>query len=691
MEIIIQKINQLRALLRHHAHQYHVLDAPDIVDAQYDQMLAELRQLEARYPELVTTDSPTQQPGAAPLDIFEHIQHEVPMLSLDNVFDEASYRAFSRRLQNRLDSTAELTCCCELKLDGVAISLLYENGQLVHAATRGDGMTGENITANVLTIATIPRYLTGNAIPERIEIRGEVFMPHQGFEQLNEENRRNGGRVFANPRNAAAGSLRQLDPAITAQRPLSFSCYGVGGLRGALPSSHIQRLMQFKAWGLPVQERVRLCRSNDDVLAFYQLIGQVRETLGFDIDGIVIKIDDIVLQEKLGVVSHSPRWAVAFKFPAQEQVTRVNAIEFQTGRTGAITPVARLEPVQVAGVMVSNASLHNFDEIARLGIRVGDSVIIRRAGDVIPQVMAVMPALRPEDSHPIVLPVQCQVCGSAIERPRGEVIARCTGGLICAAQRREALKHFVSRRAMNVDGLGDKIITQLIEKLNVKTPADLFHLTEEQLVGLERMGPQSAKNLIHALQKSKKTSLARFLYALGIPQVGEATAAGLAAHFCSLENLRAADIEALKQVQDIGDTVAVHLFNFLHEEHNQQVIDALISPEINLHWPVPEPAVLPSGNPLAGKTVVLTGTLSLLSRDEARDCLIAAGAKVTSAVSKKTDLVIAGSTAGSKLLKAQASGIRVINEEQLLTLLEPVSRGHHNDLSDQKLTENPGS
>ncbi len=669
MEIILQKMHQLRALLRHHAHRYHTLDAPEITDAHYDQMMLELRQLEASYPDLIAADSPTERVGAAPLNAFEPVWHDVPMLSLDNVFDETGYQMFSQRIQDRLKSASPLTCCCELKLDGLAVSLLYEQGELVRAATRGDGFTGENITANVRTIDTIPRRLAGNSFPARIEVRGEVFMSHQGFERLNAEARRRGSRIFANPRNAAAGSVRQLDPRITAQRPLSFSCYGVGGLQGDLPNSHIQRLMQFQAWGLPVQNHIRLCRSNDEVLAFYHRVGQDRAALGFDIDGIVIKIDDIPLQEKLGFLAHSPRWATAFKFPAQEQITQVNAIEFQTGRTGAITPVARLKPVQIAGVMVSNASLYNFDEIARLGIKAGDSVIVRRAGDVIPQIVAVVPGSGQQDAEAVILPTCCPVCGSAIERLPEEAIARCTGGLICRAQRREALKHFVSRKAMDINGLGDKLITQLIEKNMVATPADLFRLTEEQLVGLDRMGPKAARNLVQALEKAKKTTLARFLYALGIPHIGETTAARLAAHFRSLENLCAADIEALQQVQDVGIVVAKHLLHFLHEAHNHQIIETLISPEINLHWPMPAITTSSTDSPFSGKTVVLTGSLSTLARDQVKDLLVAAGAKVNGTVSKKTDMVIAGDAAGNKLIKAQALGIRVINEQQLLRLL----------------------
>ncbi|HDL7750500.1 TPA: NAD-dependent DNA ligase LigA [Yersinia enterocolitica] len=668
MESIIQQINQLRTSLRHHEHLYHVLDAPEIPDAEYDRLMQQLRELEAQHPELITNDSPTQRVGAAPLDAFEQVKHEVPMLSLDNVFDEESYLAFDKRVHDRLKRADPLTFCCELKLDGLAVSLLYEDGELVRAATRGDGTTGENITANVRTIRAIPLRLQGDNIPRRVEVRGEVFMPLAGFEQLNDEARRKGGKVFANPRNAAAGSLRQLDPRITAKRPLTFFCYGVGLLEGGeLPRSHIQRLMQFKDWGLPVSERVKLCTGSEQVIAFYRQVEQDRGGLGFDIDGVVIKVDSLDLQEQLGFVARAPRWATAFKFPAQEQITQVREVEFQVGRTGAITPVARLEPVQVAGVIVSNATLHNADEIERLGLRIGDTVIVRRAGDVIPQVVGVVMDQRPQDAKEITFPEHCPVCGSDIERVEGEAVARCTGGLFCAAQRKEALKHFVSRRALDVDGMGDKIIEQLVEKQYVENPADLFTLTAGKLTGLDRMGPKSAQNLIVALEKAKQTTFARFLYALGIREVGEATAANLAAHFRNLENLRAADIEALKSVPDVGEVVAKHVVNFLGEEHNQKVIEAL---EKVITWPEPQQIIAEEiDSPFAGKTVVLTGSLTILSRDEAKDRLAALGAKVSSSVSKKTDLVIAGEAAGSKLVKAQELGITVIDEAEMIRLL----------------------
>ncbi|HHS9684468.1 TPA: NAD-dependent DNA ligase LigA [Raoultella ornithinolytica] len=669
MEPIEQKLTELRTTLRHHEYLYHVMDTPEIPDAEYDRLMRELRELEAQHPDLITPDSPTQRVGAAPLASFSQVRHEVPMLSLDNVFDEESFLAFNKRVQDRLKSSDDLIYCCELKLDGLAVSILYENGVLVQAATRGDGTTGEDITANVRTIRAIPLRLRGDNIPQRLEVRGEVFLPQAGFEKINEEARRTGGKVFANPRNAAAGSLRQLDPRITAKRPLTFFCYGVGALTGGeLPESHSGRLQQFKAWGLPVSDRVTLCHTPEEVLTYYRKVEEDRPNLGFDIDGVVIKVDSLALQEQLGYVARAPRWAVAFKFPAQEQMTFVRDVEFQVGRTGAITPVARLEPVHVAGVLVSNATLHNADEIERLGLRIGDKVVIRRAGDVIPQVVNVVLSDRPEETREIVFPTHCPVCNSDVERVEGEAVTRCTGGLICGAQRKEALKHFVSRRALDVEGMGDKIIDQLVEKEYVHTPADLFRLTAGKLTGLDRMGPKSAQNVVNALEKSKATTFARFLYALGIREVGEATAAGLAAYFATIEALEQATIEELQKVPDVGIVVATHVFHFFAEENNRDVIAQLRAEGVN--WPAPVVVNAEEiDSPFAGKTVVLTGSLSQLSRDDAKARLMALGAKVAGSVSKKTDLVIAGEAAGSKLAKAQELGIAVIDEAEMLRLL----------------------
>ena len=671
MATIEEQINHLRTQLNHHEYQYHVMDDPQIPDVEYDRLMQQLIQLENENPSLVTRDSPTQRVGAQPLKSFNSVDHVLPMLSLDSVFTEEDFIAFYQRVKERLDTAREVSFCCELKLDGVAVNLLYVNGWLEKAATRGNGITGEDITTNVRTLKSVPlRLFTANP-PEKIEIRGEIIMRQKEFEHLNETARKNGTKSFANPRNAAAGSLRQLDSSITHDRKLFLFCYGVGSVEGgSLPNSHFERLQLLKEWRLPVNQYVKVEKSCDGVIEYYREIEKIRPELGFDIDGVVIKIDDISLQNSLGFVARAPRWATAFKFPAQEQITLVKDVEFQVGRTGAITPVARLEPVLVAGVMVSNATLHNADEIERLGLRIGDTVIVRRAGDVIPQVVGVVMDERPENAREVVFPTHCPVCNSDVERVVGEAVARCTGGLICGAQRKEALKHFVSRRALDVDGMGDKIIDQLVEKEYVKNPADLFRLTAGKLTGLDRMGPKSAQNVVNALEKAKETTLARFLYALGIREVGEATAANLAAHYGSVEALKAADIDSLKTVPDVGDVVAKHVVNFLSEEHNQQVIDELLSPEINIHWPEVQ-VIVPEeiDSPFSGKTVVLTGSLSVLSRDEAKDRLTALGAKVSGSVSKKTDLVISGEAAGSKLTKAQELGIAVIDEAEMIRLL----------------------
>ncbi len=668
MESIEQQLTELRTTLRHHEYLYHVMDAPEIPDAEYDRLMRELRELETKHPELITPDSPTQRVGAAPLAAFSQIRHEVPMLSLDNVFDEESFLAFNKRVQDRLKNNEKVTWCCELKLDGLAVSILYENGVLVSAATRGDGTTGEDITSNVRTIRAIPLKLHGENIPARLEVRGEVFLPQAGFEKINEDARRTGGKVLL------THVMRQLVHCVSLIRVLQrsdrslFSAMALVFWKVASCRILILAVYCNLKVGLPVSDRVTLCESAEEVLAFYHKVEEDRPTLGFDIDGVVIKVNSLEQQEQLGFVARAPRWAVAFKFPAQEQMTFVRDVEFQVGRTGAITPVARLEPVHVAGVLVSNATLHNADEIERLGLRIGDKVVIRRAGDVIPQVVNVVLSERPEDTREVVFPTHCPVCGSDVERVEGEAVARCTGGLICGAQRKESLKHFVSRRAMDVDGMGDKIIDQLVEKEYVHTPADLFKLTAGKLTGLERMGPKSAQNVVNALEKAKETTFARFLYALGIREVGEATAAGLAAYFGTLEALEAASIEELQKVPDVGIVVASHVHNFFAEESNRNVISELLAEGV--HWPAP--IVINAeeiDSPFAGKTVVLTGSLSQMSRDDAKARLVELGAKVAGSVSKKTDLVIAGEAAGSKLAKAQELGIEVIDEAEMLRLL----------------------
>ncbi|WP_294882820.1 NAD-dependent DNA ligase LigA [uncultured Gilliamella sp.] len=669
---VITQISTLRDLIRHHEYCYYVLDAPEIPDVEYDKLIKQLQNLELTHPELITPDSPTQRVGGAPLSQFSSIRHQLPMLSLDNVFDESSFIAFNKRIKDRLELDEEqaVEYCCELKLDGLAVSLLYENGQLIQAATRGDGTTGEDITANVRTIKTIPLVLQGENIPSRLEVRGEVFMTHKGFAKLNAEAEKRNEKIFANPRNAAAGSLRQLDPKITAKRPLTFFCYGVGINEGAdLPNTHYARLMQFKAWGLPVSDKVQIRHGAQEALDYFKQIGDQRMSLDFDIDGVVIKVNSITEQEQLGFVARAPRWATAFKFPAQEEVTKLNKVDFQVGRTGAITPVARLEPVSVAGVIVSNATLHNSDEIIRLGIREGDYVTVRRAGDVIPQIVAVIKDRRPADTKEIIFPTHCPICGSIIVRDEGQAISRCAGGLICQAQRKEALKHFVSRRAMNVEGLGDKIIEQLVDKEYVETPADLYKLTVPILCSLDKVGEKLANNLLGALDKSKNTSLNRFIFALGIPNVGEVTAENLVNQLGNLTAIENASLEQLQSVNDIGAVIAESIIDFFQEPHNRTVIDQLISEEIGIHWPDVEIQLLTTDSPFSDKTVVLTGTLSILTRDEAKAKLKQLGAKVTGSVSKKTDFVIAGEAAGSKLTKAQELGIKVIDEQELINLL----------------------
>lgn len=669
---VTEQIATLRNLIRHHEYCYYVLDAPEIPDVEYDKLIKQLQSLEHDHPELITSDSPTQRVGGVPLSQFASVKHELPMLSLDNVFDELSFNAFNKRVKDRLhlSDSQSVDYCCELKLDGLAVSLLYENGRFIRAATRGDGTTGEDITANVKTIKTIPLVLQGENIPTRLEVRGEVFMTHKGFAKLNAEAEKRNERTFANPRNAAAGSLRQLDPKITAKRSLSFYCYGVGINEGTtLPDNHYDRLMQFKAWGLPVSDKVQIRQGAQEALAYFHEIGEQRMSLGFDIDGVVIKVNSIAQQEELGFVARAPRWATAFKFPAQEEVTKLNKVDFQVGRTGAITPVARLEPVSVAGVIVSNATLHNSDEIVRLGIREGDYVTVRRAGDVIPQIVAVIQDRRPADSKEIIFPTHCPICGSLIVRDEGEAISRCAGGLICPAQRKEALKHFVSRRAMNVDGLGDKLIEQLVDKDYVKTPADLYKLTLPMLCSLDKVGEKLANNLINALQQSKSTSLNRFIFALGIPNVGEVTAENLVNQLGNLSAIENASLEQLQTVNDVGEVIAESIVDFFQEPHNRDVIEQLTSAEIGIHWPDVEIQALTIDSPFTGKTVVLTGTLSQLTRDEAKDKLKKLGAKVTGSVSKKTDLVIAGEAAGSKLTKAEELGIKVIDEQEMIDLL----------------------
>ena len=663
------KLETLRNTLRRYEYEYHVLDNPSVPDSEYDRLFHQLKALELEHPDLVTADSPTQRVGAKPLAGFRQIRHEMPMLSLDNAFSDEEFYAFVKRIEDRLIVLPKpLTFCCEPKLDGLAVSILYINGVLSQAATRGDGNRGEDITANIRTIRNVPLQLLIDNPPARLEVRGEVFMPHAGFERLNKHALELGEKTFANPRNAAAGSLRQLDPNITSKRPLAFNAYSIGIAEGInLPNTHYARLQWLKSVGIPINPEIRLCNGVEEILAFYRDMQNKRALLGYDIDGTVLKINDIELQNELGFISKAPRWAIAYKFPAQEELTVLNDVEFQVGRTGAITPVAKLKPVFVAGVTVSNATLHNGDEIARLNLAIGDTVVVRRAGDVIPQIIGVLHERRPTDAKPIIFPHNCPVCGSQIVRIEGEAVARCTGGLFCAAQRKESLKHFVSRKAMDIDGVGGKLIEQLVERELIRTPADLFKLDLTTLMQLERIGEKSAKNALNSLEQAKHTTLARFIFALGIREVGESTALNLANHFKTLEALKNADFEQLQAVPDVGEVVANRILAFWREPHNVDAVNDLIAQGI--HWDAVETKEA-GDNPFKGKIVVLTGTLSQMGRNEAKALLQEMGTKVSGSVSAKTDFVIAGDAAGSKLTKAQELGITVLSEDEFLALLQ---------------------
>ena len=659
-----QRAEKLRERIRYHNYRYYVLDDPEIPDAEYDRLLRELQRLEQQHPELITPDSPTQRVGAQPLSAFGEVRHEVPMLSLDNAFSDEELGEFDRRVRERL-GVEVVDYTAEPKLDGVAVSLLYEHGQLVRGATRGDGSSGEDVTQNVRTIQSIPLRLRGKGYPQRLEVRGEVFMSHDGFRRLNERAAGEGQKTFANPRNAAAGSLRQLDPRITAQRPLEIYCYGVGVVAGGgLPDRHSGVLKQLRNWGLRVYPGIARVRGLTGATKYYRKLERQRGSLAFDIDGVVFKVDRLDQQHRLGFVARAPRWAVARKFPAQEELTRVLGIDVQVGRTGAITPVARLEPVFVGGVTVTNATLHNEDEVRRKDVRIGDTVIVRRAGDVIPEVVSVIAERRPRKAKEFVMPERCPVCGADIERVEGEAVARCTGGLYCEAQRKQAIRHFASRRAMDIEGLGDKLVEQLVDLKLVDDVAGLYTLDADTLAGLERMGEKSADKLIAALDESKRTTLDRFLYALGIREVGEATARALAQAFGELDALMNASAQELEAVRDIGPVVAQHIVHFFEQAHNRDVIRRLL--EAGVSWPLVKRA---RRQPLQGKTYVLTGTLSAMTRDQATQQLQALGATVAGSVSGKTTAVIAGEKAGSKLAKAGKLGIPVLFEEDLLGLL----------------------
>jgi DNA ligase (NAD+) len=668
----------LRRQIEQHNHAYYVLDAPTIPDAEFDRLFRELQALEAEHPALNSADSPTQRVGGKPLPGFAPVRHVVPMLSIRTETDtEASgARAFDARVRRELELTESdpaVEYAAELKFDGLALNLRYESGVLVQAATRGDGETGEDVTQNIRTVRRIPLRLDGHA-PPVLEVRGEVFMSRPDFERYNLKQRALGRATLVNPRNGAAGSIRQLDPAMAAERPLSFYAYGLGATGGwDLPATHAGVLDALATWGLPVCEHRAVASGAEGLIGFHARIREMRDALPFDIDGVVYKVNSLSLQQRLGFVTREPRWAVAHKYPAQEALTTVEAIEVQVGRTGAITPVARLAPVFVGGVTVTNATLHNEAEARRKDVRVGDTVIVRRAGDVIPEVVSVVLERRPMAdllnplSPAFELPKFCPVCGSAVERPEDEAIARCSGGLFCPAQRKQALLHFAGRRAMDIEGLGDKIVEQLVDNSVVKTPADLYKVGLVAIVNLERMAEKSAANILAAIDKSRNTTLARFIFALGIRNVGEATAKDLARHFGSLDALMDADVAALQQVPDVGPVVAASLTRFFAEPHNREVVEQLRVAGVN--WPEGAASAL-ANSPIAGKTFVLTGTLPTLTRDEAKDMIEALGGKVAGSVSKKTDFVVVGAEAGSKLDKAQALGLTILDEMQFRNLLE---------------------
>ncbi len=666
----MKRVQELHQLLHKYNHQYYVLDDPTVPDSEYDSLFHELKALEAETPEFVTADSPTQRVGDKPLSEFKSVTHEMPMLSLDNVFNEEEMRAFDLKIKKLLglQDSAKVEYACEPKLDGIAASLLYENGVLVRGATRGDGSRGEDITMNLRTVPSIPLRLTGSGFPARLEVRGEVYMPKRGFEKLNENALAAGEKAFVNPRNAAAGSLRQLDPKLTAKRPLEFCCYSVGIVEGgSLPDSHFEVLNQFKEWGFLTNAEMRCVKGVDGCIEYYEALSEKRDSLQYEIDGIVFKVNAFELQDRLGFVSRAPRWAIAHKFPAQEKITILQDVEFQVGRTGAITPVGRLDPVFVGGVTVSNVTLHNMDEVHRLGLMIGDSVVVRRAGDVIPQVVKIVEDRRPDSAKSVVMPAVCPVCSSDIERTEGEAVARCTGGLVCAAQRKEAFVHFASRKAMDIDGLGEKLINVLVEKDMVTRLADIFRLESSALAALDRMGEKSAEKLLKSLENSKETTFARFLYSLGIREVGEATAQNLANAFGNLDNLIAASEERLNEVEDIGPIVAAYIVHFFANGSNRDAVSDLVAQGV--HWKDVEVAD-PEDLPLLGFTYVLTGTLETMSRGDGKEMLQRLGAKVAGSVSKKTSCVVAGPGAGSKLAKAEELGVDVIDEAAFILFLK---------------------
>jgi DNA ligase (NAD+) len=663
-----RRIRVLRDLINHHNYLYYVLDLPEIPDSEYDKLMRELEGLERDYPQLVTPDSPTQRVGAKPVAEFGSVRHEVPMLSLDNAFNTQEVQDFDRRIHERLGIDTQLDYAAEPKLDGLAISLVYEDGMLARGATRGDGTVGEDVTQNIRTIPSVPLRLVGEKYPSLLEVRGEIFMPKKGFEKLNAHAIRNNEKPFINPRNAAAGSLRQLDARITASRPLEFFAYAWGQVQGGkLPERHTDVLARFRTWGLRTNPENRLVKGLDGCLYYYSQMAARRNQLPYQIDGVVYKVDRLDLQRQLGFVARAPRWALAHKFPAEEATTLLRAVEFQVGRTGALTPVARLEPIFVGGANVSNATLHNMDEVERKDVRIGDTVIVRRAGDVIPEVVGVVLSKRPRNARRIHLPRICPVCGSKVLRLEGEAIARCSGGLYCAAQRKELIRHFASRRALDIEGLGERLVDQLVDAGLLHTPADIFKLQVPRLADLDRMGEKSASNLVKAIDHARHTTLARFLYALGIREVGETTAGVLTQHFGNLDALMAADETDLLQVPDVGPVVAASIASFFREPHNRQIITALR--KAGVEWP--EHTGIQEGRPgpLTGKIFVLTGRLVQMTRDEAKAGIQALGGKVSGSISKKTDYLIVGEEPGSKLAEAQKLGITQLDEQAFIRLL----------------------
>lgn len=667
---ILRRIEKLRELIEEHNYRYYVLNSPTISDAKFDSLFRELQQLETEHPELITPQSPTQRVGAAPLKIFAQIKHEIPMLSLHNGFSEEDVLAFDKRIHERLDlaATHDIEYVCEPKFDGLSVSLVYKNGALEYAATRGDGEIGENVTPNIKTIHSVPLKLRGSDYPKILEVRGEVYLPKAGFIKLNELALKKGEKVFVNPRNAAAGSLRQLDSSITASRPLQIFCYVVARTSAdyKLPNKHSAILELIKKWGFRVNDEIKIAKNIADCLSYYRMMEKKREKLPYEIDGVVYKVNSIDLQQELGMISRAPRWALAHKFPAQEEMTKVLDIEFQVGRTGTLTPVARLKPVFVGGANISNATLHNIDEVHRKDVRIGDTVVVRRAGDVIPEVAMVVLEKRPAHTQKVKLPTHCPVCGSEVVKAEEDALARCSGGLFCKAQRKESIKHFASKAGMNIERLGDKLIEQLVDLGLIKYVTDLYKLTIKQLADLERMGEKSAANIIEAITKSKTTTFTKFLYALGIREVGITTARLLARTFGNLDALLKADEETLQKIPDIGPVSALHIFKFFRQKHNFELIREL--QQLGVHWPEERPRKS-EHLPLTGKTFVLTGTLETLTRDEATEKLQELGATVSSSVSKQTSYVIAGKEAGSKLTKAQELGITILDEKEFLHLL----------------------